>query len=199
MALTGEPPGATPLDADDLAGLKPTWVATPADLNLAEQRNIEQATRWAFAARRPVATVPDLLTIAFVDRVHRRLFGDVWAWAGQRRRRETNIGVEPVMVTVAMQDVLSDVTWWHEHQTFAPAETAVRLHHRLVSVHPYVKGNGRHSRFLADLYLHLNGHPRLGWNRAALVADNDTRTVYIAALRKADDGDYGLLIDFATS
>jgi Fic-DOC domain mobile mystery protein B len=138
VTLLGEPdpPGATPLTPEDVEGLLPTWVATRADLNQVEQANIEAAVRWAFVGRKPVSRVEDLLTPQFSDRVHRRMFGDVWTWAGKRRRRLTNIGVDPTEITTQMKLALDDALYWHANGVFEPAELAVRIHHRLVCVHP---------------------------------------------------------------
>jgi Fic-DOC domain mobile mystery protein B len=121
---------ATPLTDEDLDELIPTFVATRADLNLAEQANIETATLWAFGRRR-VAGTDRLLTIDFADRVHRRMFGDVWRWAGQHRTRMTNIGVEPHQITTQMKLLFDDALYWHDHNMYQPAERAVRLHQNI--------------------------------------------------------------------
>jgi len=181
----------TRLPGDDAAGATPL---TDEDIDGA---GIEVATLWAFG-RRQVATAERLLTIDFADRLHRRMFGDVWRWAGQHRTRMTNIGVEPHQISTQMKLLLDDALYWHNHASFHPAECAVRLHHRLVSVHPYRNGNGRHARFMADLYLHINGEPSLTWGTgASLEVDGTTRRDYIVALQAADRGDIEPLRDFA--
>jgi Fic-DOC domain mobile mystery protein B len=192
-------PGATPIEGDDLDGLIPTFIATRADLNLAEQANIEKATRWAFRRRR-IVSPSELLDVAFAREVHRRMFGDVWRWAGQNRTRVTNIGIEPYRITTEVKALLDDARYWHEHETYEIAERAVRLHHRLVSVHPFRNGNGRHSRFMADYYLQVSDHPRLAWGGGKnLVIDSAARSAYIDALREADRGDVQPLLTFALS
>ena len=150
--LSGQAPGETPLTEEDLAGLKPSWIATRADLNAAEQEGIFNASKWLFSPR-ALPTVDTLLTVAFADRLHKRMFGGVWLWAGQRRQRVTNIGVEPYQITIKLRDVFDDALYWHHHQDLGMdhAEIAVRLHHRLVAVHPYPNGNGRHARLIADV------------------------------------------------
>jgi len=127
------------------------------------------------------------------------MFGDVWAWAGERRPREANIGVDPVDIVPRMRNLFDDVLYWHEHGTYATDERAVRLHHRLVSIHPYRNGNGRHSRLLADSHMRAVGHTRLSWGGDLLVENSDLRRQYIAALRDADRENLGPLLDFATS
>jgi Fic-DOC domain mobile mystery protein B len=200
VTLFGEPdpPGATPLTPDDVEGLLPTWVATRADLNQVEQANIESAVRWAFVARKPVGRVEGLLTPQFSDRVHTRMFGDVWAWAGSRRRQLTNIGVDPIHIAAEMKLTFDDAIYWHVNGVFEPVELAVRIHHRLVSVHPYPNGNGRQARLIADLYLHITGQRRLTWGGGAPLGSSTVdRSRYIDALRAADAGDIEPLVTFA--
>ena len=191
----GDPVGATPLEDEDVEGLIPTFVATRDDLNLVEHANIEKASFWLFRGRR--VTVDHLLVTAFADRLHRRVLGDVWRWAGARRTRETNIGIDPSGITVAMKDLFDDARHWHANETFSPEERAVRIHHRLVSIHPYRNGNGRHSRLMADAYLHVTGTDPLSWGGQDLTDDGELRRGYIKALRDADRGDIGPLLDFA--
>ena len=193
-----DPTGATPLDEKDLDGLIPTHVATRADLNLVEQVNIEAATFWAFRGR-AVASVKDLLTVTVAYEIHRRMFGDVWRWAGKQRPREANVGIDPIEIPTATRSLLDDAMYWHDHDVYDAIERAVRLHHRLVSVHPFRNGNGRHARFMADLYLHTIERPRLSWGGEQLETDTDTRRQYISALRAADGGDITVLLDFARS
>lgn len=192
-----DPPDTTPLEAEDLEQLIPTDVATRADLNAVERDNILAARLWAFTER-PFATVGALLHETAIDGIHRRMFGDVWRWAGKRRIRATNIGVHPTRIVQQLRDALDDATFWHEHATFDSVERAVRLHHRLVLVHPYVNGNGRHARFVADLYLHVNGEPLLPW-KPDESEGSETRSEYIAALRMADAGDYSRLVAYAST
>jgi Fic-DOC domain mobile mystery protein B len=187
-----------PLTYQDFDGLIPNFVASRSDLNLVEQANIESATLWAFGERR-VASVEKLLTNSFADRVHRQMFGDVWRWAGKRRIRTTNIGIEPPLITTRMKLLFDDALHWHLHETYNSAELAVRLHHQLVSIHPYRNGNGRHARFMADLYLHLEKASPLVWGSNSTEVTAATRRTYITALQSADHGDYTPLISFAQS
>lgn len=198
--LTEPVPGATPLGEEDLAGLIPTWVTTRADLDAVENDGIQRAMLWVFNPRVRY-TIEDLLTPAFADRLHRRMFGAVWRWAGQRRQRVTNIGVEPYQITTQLRDVFDDAACWHMHADagFTPVEIAARLHHRLVAVHLYPNGNGRHSRLMADAYLHRCGLAPLGWGGLDLSAATESRARYIESLHAADAGDYSSLIEFAAA
>jgi Fic-DOC domain mobile mystery protein B len=195
-SLKGHAPGETPLTEEDLAGLKPSWIATRADLNAAEQEGILSASTWLLSSRN-LPAAETLLTTAFADRVHRRMFGGVWRWAGQRRQRDTNIGVEPYQITTKLRDVFDDAIYWHHHSGMDQVEAAVRLHHRLVAVHPYPNGNGRHARLMADALLRGFGKDPLPWGGRDIGGVSATRAAYIRALQQADRGDYQPLITFA--
>jgi Fic-DOC domain mobile mystery protein B len=194
-----EPDGATPLDDEDLADLIPAFVATRGDLNVVEFDNIAKAMPWALdLARRRGAE--GVLDYSFLFRLHRRMFEDVWRWAGTQRRRGTNIGVDPAQIAERTKQALDDATWWHTNDTFTVDERAVRIHHRLVTVHPFPNGNGRCTRLVADLYLTATGHPIFTWGAGGtLDEDSDTRRRYLDALRAADADDHQPLVAFARS
>jgi Fic-DOC domain mobile mystery protein B len=194
MEAGPEPYGATPLGPDEMLGLKLAWVTTREDLNAAEQANILEGLNWS---RRRTRT--DLLTEQFVRRLHVAMFGLVWRWAGDFRQREVNIGVAPHTIPVALRDLVDDVRFWIENGTFPPDEIAVRLHHRMVLIHPFPNGNGRHTRMMADLVAGRLGQPPFTWGSTILDAPGDVRRRYIESLRRADDHDIGPLLAFARS
>lgn len=191
-----DPPGATPLTDDDLVGLIPNDVATRADLNQVEADNVAAAMVWA--ATRSWAPAGLLRREALFD-LHRRMYGDVWRWAGTQRRRETSIGVAPEVIPVALRDVLEDVTAWVDYGTYDADEAAVRFHHRLVLVHVFPNGNGRHARLCADLLLRALGKRPFTWGGQGLVDPGEARARYLAALRAmdADRDDVASLLAFA--
>lgn len=192
-----EPSGATPIEAEDLEGLIPDFVATRADLNQVEFENITKALPWAHRQARLIGP-KGILDYAFMLALHRRMFGDVWTWAGTQRRRVTNIGVEPHTIATQSRLLLDDATFWHTNAVFGPDELAARIHCRLVSVHPFQNGNGRCTRLMADLYLTSIGADPFAWGSANLDADGSGRATYIAALIKAaGSDDYADLIRFA--
>ncbi len=200
----GDPPGATPLDDEDLAGLIPLAITTRGELNAVEQANVLAAMTWAFGRRRRWR-LADLLTRDALGGLHKRMFGDVWRWAGQWRQRDTNLGVWPRQIPVELEHLLGDVraqTADPQRPSWPPDEIAVRFHHRLVLIHPFANGNGRHARLVADLTAVALGRPRFTWGSsgANLTEASAARATYIAALRLADhDFDYGPLIAFARS
>ncbi len=102
-----EPSGATPIEAEDLEGLIPDFVATRADLNQVEFENITKALPWAQRQARSLGT-EGILDFGLMMTLHRRMFGDVWTWAGTQRRRVTNIGVEPSLIATQSRLLLDD-------------------------------------------------------------------------------------------
>lgn len=190
--LFDEGEGATPLDPDEREGLKVSWVTFRRDLNQVEQDNIVKATTWAFRARHG-----NILTIAFVKGLHKRMFGEVWTWAGTCRTTAKNIGVEAYRIETELKRALDDVAFWIENETYSADEIAVRLHHQLVLIHPFPNGNGRWARLMADILIVSLGDDRFTWGRQNLVSSEEARRVYIDALHRADNHDITALLAFA--
>jgi len=186
--------GTTPLDQDEAEGLVPDHIQTVGGLNLWEQTNILRAEEWAFSRRRK-----DLLEASFIRGLHRRMFDETWTWAGTFRKTEKNIGVAPHAITASLYDLLTDVTYWLEHGTYSLDEIAARFHHRLVAIHPFPNGNGRHGRLMADLLLRNHGAEPFTWGRGDLQTPGKVRERYLNALHAADNGDIKPLIKFARS
>jgi Fic-DOC domain mobile mystery protein B len=194
--LAGEADGQTPLDPDEAAQLLRPAVTTRGELDIVEQENIANATQWAFARKRSPATVIDE---PFLRRLHRRMFGDVWRWAGTYRHTPRNIGVEAWMNQQEIGGLIGDVRFWVANGIYARDELCVRFHHRLVSIHPFPNGNGRHARLAADvLCVSLDGQP-LSWGRGLDLEAGVLRARYIGALRAADAGELDQLVAFARS
>ncbi len=184
---------ATPLTEEEQAELIPAWITLRDELNEAEQENIMAAEEWAFARRRNV------LDEQFLTKLHQQMFGRVWRWAGQFRRTARNIGVDAYRIPIELRQLLDDCRFCIDSETYEPDEIAVRFHHRLVQIHPFPNGNGRHSRTATDLLLVSLSRPRFTWGRTSLVDAGQTRQQYIVALRSADGHDYGPLRDFVRS
>lgn len=187
--LIENPEGATPLSPDDMAGLKHRHVETREQLNELEAANIAQGQMWASQLRNP--TIQSLFDRDFVINLHKALFGEVWEWAGTFRMRELNIGVEPRNITTDLHNFLEDAKCWVEFNHFDNLELSARIQHRLVQIHPFVNGNGRHSRIFTDIvrvYL-LNEKP-MKWANVKLEDMSEERSAYISGLRKADAGDF---------
>jgi Fic-DOC domain mobile mystery protein B len=194
MAITfAYPPGATPLDADELGCLIPGHITTQGELNEWEQLNIEHGEAWARRQRK------DILNEAFMRELHQHMFGETWTWAGSFRKSNKNIGVDWQQVGMKLRDLIDDAHFQIEHAAYPPDEIAARFHHRLVAIHPFPNGNGRHARMMADLLIQKLGQPRFSWGSKNLTDATETRTRYIEALRAADNGDIGPLMRFVRS
>lgn len=185
------PPGATPLDPDEAAGLIPAHITTQGQLNEWELANIVEGERWAFSRKRS-----DLLSVQFVKRLHKQMFGNTWRWAGIFRSTEKNIGMDPAEIATELKKLCDDVVYQIEHKSYPLDEIAVRFHHRLTWIHPFPNGNGRHARLMTDLLLKQNGSKPFNWGNSDLVVPGEVRDRYIAALRAADGRDYALLFKF---
>ena len=138
----------------------------------------------------------DFCSDTLLRELHKKMFGDVWKWAGTYRTSERNIGVAPYQIPMKLMQLFDDVNFWIENKTYSNREIAVRLHHKLVQIHPFPNGNGRVSRLMADLVLEKIEGTKLYWGNTNLVNVSEIRSTYIAALRKADAGDYSDLLEF---
>ncbi len=189
----GSPEGATPLYPDEMEGLKFKHVATRKELDHLEQANIQSGIAWMRKSKRT-----DLFSESYVRELHRRLFGEVWSWAGTFRRSGKNIGIDPLQISTALRALLEDTHYWFEHKIYSPQEAALRFHHRLVFIHPFPNGNGRHARIMADaLLIKIYRHPPIDWTGGHnLGSMNERRREYIQALQAADRGDFKLLLTF---
>lgn len=188
------PIGATPLDPDEAEGLIPAHITTQADLNAWEQANIIEGERWAARQKKR-----DILDEGFVRELHRRMFDKTWRWAGTFRNSNKNIGVDWPQIAIQLRNLLDDTRYQLEYATYPPDELALRFHHRMVSIHPFPNGNGRHARLMADLLIQKLGQARFTWGSSNLVDEGETRCQYIDALRAADRHDLALLLVFARS
>jgi Fic-DOC domain mobile mystery protein B len=195
--LFQEPDDATPLQPHDRQGLRQSWITNRQDLNQAEEANIAKGFAWAGGRH---LEPENILKIDFVRTLHKQMFGDVWSWAGDFRTRDVNIGnVQAHRIPVDLPAMLDDVKYWADHRTFAPDEIAVRLHHRLVEIHPFPNGNGRHARLMADLLIQQLGGQPFSWGSGSLKTVGELRKRYVEALKTADNHDIQRLIEFARS
>ncbi len=194
MKLT-YPEGATPLDADALAGLIPA-LSTHGELNEFEAVNISDAVLWAGRSRN---LRRDLLAIQMLQELHRRMFDRTWKWAGKFRTSDTNIGVHWPQIGTGVKDLCDDVIFQISNAVYPLDEMAVRFHYRLVATHPFPNGNGRHARLAADILVRRQGGTAFAWGSASLVRDGAPRREYLDSLREADGGKFERLIQFARS
>lgn len=197
--IIGEPDGATPLDPDEMEGLRFSHIQTRGQLDELEQINIQSGLKWLNRQKKKKNL--DIFTEAFVCDLHKKLFGDVWKWAGSFRKTGKNLGCDAVYIGIELRNLLDDARYQVENDSYPPRELAARFHHRLVKIHPFPNGNGRHSRIMADALLTIAlGEDPIDWAGGHdLQSMSEQRKKYIAALRSADAGDYEPLINFVDS
>ncbi len=189
--------GKTLLDEDEKEGLKIKSITTRQEMDEFEQQNIEKAWLWL---KRKKLSAEEILSEKFVRDLHRRMYADVWKWAGEFRKTEKNIGVEKHQIAVELKQLLDDGLFWINNKTYPEAEIAIRIKHRMVQIHCFANGNGRHSRMMADILMEKVFHqPPFTWGAANLIKKAEPRSVYLQALKKADAGDFRELIKFARS
>lgn len=180
---------------DDVSGLKlpRDKVYLLKEIYEQEALNIANATIKYLAAPPTKKEAP--FTYSWMMHLHEEMFGDVWEWAGKLRKIELSIGIKAYLVPMELKKLCDDIAYWNEYKTFDPFETAARIHHRAVQIHPFQNGNGRWSRMLANIYLRQHGKMPVRWQEDLLASENPKRNEYIIALKKADAGDYKDLID----
>ncbi len=188
-----EPDDATPLAPEERDGLIPSHIAKRSELNELEEQNIAEAMVAAFARRR------DPLDKSFARNLHRRMFGKVWKWAGRYRTSNRNIGPDHWEVQPQLIQVFATVRYWIDHKTYPVDEIAIRFHRDIVWIHPFPNGNGRWSRLMADLLCLYLDREKFSWGGSTLRAHDETRRLYIEALRNADNHDFATLLAFARS
>jgi Fic-DOC domain mobile mystery protein B len=183
---------ATPLD--DISGLKlpRDKVYSLKEVYVAEANNIALATIKYLSAPPSKKVAP--FSYEWLSVLHKEMFGNVWDWGGKFRQVELSIGIKAYQVPTALKELADDIAYWDKNKTFDIYETATRIHHRAVQIHPFKNGNGRWSRMLANIYLRQNGSMPVKWQENLLSKENPKRDEYIQALKEADNGNYSSLI-----
>lgn len=187
--------GQTPLDEDEKDGLLVKTITTHGELNEHEQLNIEKAIEWTIKKK---IKQDRILSEEFIKTLHKKMLGDVWSWAGEFRKSEKNIGVSWIKIGIELKILLDDTKYWIKHKTYPNEGIAIRFKHRLVNIHCFPNGNGRHSRMMADIIMEsIFGEAPFSWNQSNMVKADQTRKNYISAIREGDNGNITPLINFA--
>jgi Fic-DOC domain mobile mystery protein B len=187
--------GQTPLSEGEKEGLLIKSITTRGELDELEQLNIEKAVEWTLNNK---FVKEKILSEEFIKTVHKKMFGDVWKWAGTFRKSERNIGVDWINIGVELRILLDDTKFWIKNKTYHPVEIAIRFKHRLVNIHCFPNGNGRHSRLMADIIIEsVFGREVFTWNNSNLVKPDNARKEYIDSIRKADNGTIDPLLEFS--
>jgi len=189
--------GQTPIDEDEKEGLLIETITTKGELDEFEQNNIEEANQWIVGRK---FKTKDVFSEKFICNLHKKMYGNVWAWAGKFRNTNKNLGVDKFLIPTDLKVLCDDALYWVEHNTYSPEEIAVRFKHRIVSIHCFANGNGRHSRLMGDIIIEkLFGKEPFSWGAKDLSKKSDPRATYLKAVKAADIGDIAPLLLFARS
>ena len=187
----------TPIDEDEKEGLLIETISTKGELDEFEQQNIEEAMQWVFGRK---FKAKDVFTEKFICNLHKFMYGNVWAWAGEFRKTDKNMGIGKYQIPIELKVLCDDALYWVEHETYPPEEIAIRFKHRIVSIHCFPNGNGRHNRLMGDIIIEkIFGKKSFSWGADNLSKEGDTRTTYLQAVKAADNADFAPLLDFARS
>lgn len=190
--------GQTPLSEEEMEGLLIDTITTHAELDEFEQMNIEKAIEWTLTRK----FKPEyIFSEKFVRELHKRMFEEVWSWAGNFRLSEKNIGIKFHLIRTALKQLNDDCLFWLNNKTYNENEIAIRYKHQLVNIHCFANGNGRHSRLMADvIHKQIFNFNYFNWgSHSNLVKAGEQRTKYLKAIREADNANIQPLIDFANS
>lgn len=189
--------GQTPLEEEEKEDLKIKSITKQKELNEFEQLNIEKAVEWMINAK---LNHERILNVKFIKDLHKKMYGDVWKWAGEFRKTEKNIGIKWTQIGIELKNLIDDTIFWIENKTYSPVEIAIRFKHRIVAIHCFSNGNGRHSRIMADIIIESIFEKEIfTWHQSNMVKGDETRKEYINALKEADNGNIHPLIKFAES
>jgi len=189
--------GQTLLEDDEKEGLKIKSISIRKELDEFEQVNIQKAVKWSLSNN---FTIDKILTEDFIKLLHKKMFDEVWTWAGSYRKSNKNIGVDKYEIGIELKKLLDDARLWYSDKVFSPDEFSNRLKHRLVKIHLFPNGNGRHSRLLADIIItKVFKLPVFSWGNKNLTTISDVRTKYISTLKASDEGNYSKLVKFSRS
>ncbi len=187
--------GQTPLDDDEKEGLLIPTIATREELDEFEQQNIEEALLWVLGRTLKAETI---LTERFICNLHKRMYGNIWSWAGKFRKSNKNLGIDKWQIPVALKTLCDDTLFWVQNETFSPDMIAIRFKHRIVSIHCFPNGNGRHSRLMADVIINkVFKLPLFSWGTRDILHQSDVRNAYLKAVKAADNENFEQLLEFA--
>ncbi len=188
--------GQTPLDEEEKEGLKIDTISTKAELDEFEQKNIEEAVAWTYGKKWDAAKI---VNEKFIKELHKKMYGSVWKWAGIFRTTEKNIGVKPYQIASDLKQLTDDVLFWIENNSYPPDEIAIRFKHRLVAIHCFANGNGRHSRLIADIVIEkVFNLSAFSWGANTNIGkENETRKQYIKAVKDGDKNIITPLLKFS--
>ena len=183
--------GNTPLDQNQIDGLLFSHVTTMGELDQLEDENIQKGLAWLNHYK------GQFLSTDFTKKLHGKLFGDVWSWAGTFRKNDVNLSkVSSYDIQIELKKLFLDVETWIKYKSISWDEIPAQFHHRLVCIHPFPNGNGRISRIMTEYFEKKNNKPITSWSESLSNFPKKRRGDYIKALQEADRGNINQLIEF---
>ena len=177
-------PGETPID--DVSGLLLPHVGTRSQLNQVEAENITVVVAKYFVGCLTEKDAP--FTFDWLFALHKEMFGRVWKWAGKPREHDLNLGCAFYDIGAQVMDLVQTIPYWGQG-SHPLIEEAALLHYRAVKIHPFVNGNGRWARMLANIWLRKQGAKPTMWPEPTLGEVSPIREEYIQAIQAADRND----------
>ena len=105
--------GHTVLSAMEIRGLKLTHITNMKELDEVEQMNINRGLIWLETQKGE-----NYLNESFLLKLHKKLFGEVWKWAGAYRKSEKNIGVDAWRIPTEIHKFIADTEYWIKNKTY---------------------------------------------------------------------------------
>lgn len=184
--------GSTPLDPDQIRGIKFSHLVNMGELDEVEDLNIQKGLEWLNRQKGD-----DYLSMEFLCKLHEKLFGDVWKWAGTFRKVEVNLSkIKYYDVGPQLKMFFEDAKLWIEGGRMSWDEISAEMHHRLIAIHPFPNGNGRTTRIYTEYVQKRNKQAVTSWKASLNHDPKERRRVYIKSLQQADKGDFRPLIEF---
>lgn len=173
--------GQTPLPPELYKGIKPKMIQTMGELDEYEEQNIAEGLVWLENSS------SNCLDYTFWLSLHKKLFGDVWAWAGQIRNHELENPdfLEPHNIRTEIMKLIGDAKFWFENDTYPKKEIVSRIHEKLLTIHPFANGNGRWSRILSEYICKENDLEVPTWNLKMKDEPEKRRMEYIKLVKLA--------------
>ena len=173
--------GQTPLPPELQKGLISKNVQTIGELDEYEEQNIAEGMVWLEDSN------ANSLNYSFWLRLHKKLFGNVWNWAGEIRSHDLGNAdfLYPEKVRPALMQLIGDAEYWFKNDTYPKKETIARIHEKLLTIHPFANGNGRWSRILTEYICKQNKIDIPKWNLKSKDDPQKRRKEYIEAVELA--------------
>jgi Fic-DOC domain mobile mystery protein B len=173
--------GQTPLPYEMQKGLKIKTIQNMGELDEHEEANIAKGLSWLARQK------SDPKTYDFWIKLHKKLFEDVWTWAGKIRQHELQNPdfLLPQDIWTGLKHLQEDLKAWIELNSYPPKEIAARFHVGIETVHPFVNGNGRFGRILTDQICKFQSFDVPTWGKSLASQPKERRKAYIDSLTYA--------------